>query len=425
MKQHDETARNEMNFIALMTTYSPESFALVNDVVFYDDRTRKLFLALRDQYDRSKQTDIFAAAVSTGVGATFVADAYNISNLGTDPQEWEFIVKGAYLNREQNRIFQESQKITDGLERALFQKKEIEIALELIEANRPQASNTHQKLRERMHSDIAIIRTGIPCMDRWFGGWEAGNYVLQAARPSVGKTAFGVTQAWEMAKLGTRVDYHSYEMEDDVTLRRLIARLAQIEVKRLRFPKKLKPEEFESAMNAIDESESYPLRYFPSAALGIQSLTTEIHKTDARVVFVDYLGCIPPSFKGKKIEEISDITNRLRRCAKSSGKVIIALSQMSRDQVKEQREPVLSDLRDSGELEQDADFVFFLHEPNAAQNKASGENVVTVKLIGEKVRDGEVGYREMKFDKRYAHYYDAEELNPPPPFRHEPQPLNF
>jgi replicative DNA helicase len=404
----NDHARAEFNLIFLMEQYSPESFSRMNEEVFTDSRARKFFCGMRDLVVSGETLDIFSAGWKIGMETAEIAELSG-QYIGKNYDQWEFIVKDHFLDVALAKALNAT-SAQKGLDRYMSLKAEMQRCLDVVDGG-GQTETTHERMKRSLVDSVELIPTGIPSIDNRIGGFAAGNFIILAGRPGTGKTALSTSIAWNMARYhSVSVDYHSYEMLDYEIRRRVIARISSIEVKKLRHSRKLTDEERATALACNDEIEQYPIKEHADG-ISLDALVTSIVRSDAKVIFVDYLQIVPGPKAEKKSAEVTAISNALRQAAKRSGKVIVALSQLNRESDKSATAPVLSNLRDSGAIEQDADMVFFLYDPDSIQNMKSMSHVFTVELIGAKVRDGEVGTKPITFDKAHSHFYDADSHN--------------
>jgi replicative DNA helicase len=168
----------------------------------------------------------------------------------------------------------------------------------------------------------------------------------------------------------------------------------------------LTDDEYRQCVTTSELVDEYPFHEFNSAGVNIENLCMQIRASKADIIIVDYLGCIPAPVTGNKTHLIGQVTNELRSTAKRTGKVLIALVQLNRESARQATEPDLHDLRDSGELEQDADVVCFLYDPQAAEHYQQGALDIRVELLFKKMRDGEIGRRTLSFSKPFSRFYD-------------------
>lgn len=205
------------------------------------------------------------------------------------------------------------------------------------------------------------IPTGFPFLDRLtFSGFNAGNLVILAARPSVGKTAIMLHMAKAAAASGFSACMYSLEMSNEELAQRILFSTGLIT------PRELSTGEFEwqNVEEACRQYSNNPL-YFNDKARTMDDIVANIisSSNDGRcsIAFIDYLGLIRnPDARAPLYQIIAGITSRLKRVAMECRIPIVLLCQMNRDIERENRPPMLSDLRDSGSIEQDADIVLML-----------------------------------------------------------------
>lgn len=247
--------------------------------------------------------------------------------------------------------------------------------------------------------------TGFRDLDRLTGGLQDGDMIVVAARPSVGKTAFTLNLARNaMVQGGARVGFFSLEMSVDQLVQRLVAAEAAVDSARIRTGKLLDQDwqRLGSAMATlsggcfvIDDTPNYPLPNLLATARRI------VQQHDLNLLFVDYLQLMSiPSRSGpaSRQQEISDISRGLKGLAKELRIPLIAVSQLSRSvEQRQDKHPLLSDLRESGAIEQDADLVAFLYREDYYEPDTERKNLVEVILA--KHRNGPTGTVELYFMK--------------------------
>jgi len=234
------------------------------------------------------------------------------------------------------------------------------------------------------------IPSSIETVDYACGGWQPGELYLIAARPSVGKTALALYTA---LGAGLPVAFFSIEMTKRMLIHRLLSAYTKIPSHFFRNGK-ITPDEYEKIQNAENLIKKLPL-YIEDTMKDIGKIRDEtmklIDKHDIRMAVVDYIQIAnPTSIQGNRDRDIANISDNLKSLAKEADIPILALSQLSRESERSNREPELHDLRDSGTLEQDADVVIFLHRTNTLSKRV-------VLKIG-KNRNGPVGRDSYTFD---------------------------
>jgi replicative DNA helicase len=263
--------------------------------------------------------------------------------------------------------------------------------------------------------EISGIRTGFGDLDQLTTGLQKSDLVILAARPSVGKTSFALNIAEHAAARDRKtVGVFSLEMSKEQLVLRLLSSVANIDSQRLRtgFLEELDFARIAPAMNTLSEA---PIYIDDTPNITTMELRTKARRLQAEagldMVIVDYLQLMQSSTTTRdanRVQEVSEISRGLKALARELKVPVIALSQLSRQpEMRESREPRLSDLRESGSIEQDADLVMFLwreKERGSDDADTSGE-VVKLKLA--KHRNGPTGEIDLWFKKaqtRFVNY---------------------
>lgn len=233
-------------------------------------------------------------------------------------------------------------------------------------------------------SDIRGIPTGFPRLDRATLGFQKGDLIILAARPSVGKSAYALNLALNTSKRGTHVAFFSLEMSVEQLMMRLFSYESNIPMSKIRRGD-LSPKELILLGRARQDLMKHHIYFDESNSSDINEIRSkcrqlkQMDKLD--FVIIDYLQLISVTGKGSRQEEVAAISRALKILAKELEVPIIALSQLSRMvEVREDKRPVLSDLRESGSIEQDADIVMFLYRPEGKKEK-DGEEVFETKAV--------------------------------------------
>jgi replicative DNA helicase len=259
----------------------------------------------------------------------------------------------------------------------------------------------------RGHGQLSGYSTGFEYLNKLTCGFEVGNMFVIAARPSVGKTAFMLQLADQMATInGAGVAIFSLEMTVSQLGIRLACGRAGADSHRLRtgfFEHK----DFGPLTTAIAELGKLPIVIDDTAGLSIVELRARarrLHRTHGiKIVMVDYLQLLHGDQKGSREQEVSDISQQLKAMAKELSVVVIVLAQLNRAIEKEKnRAPILSDLRESGSIEQDADLVGFLWQPKIKDMEVSedwSKKHAYTTLTVAKQRNGPTGPDRLLFKK--------------------------
>lgn len=251
---------------------------------------------------------------------------------------------------------------------------------------------------------IKGISTGYDNLDLITSGFQKGDLIVLAARPSVGKTAFALNLAWNVCESGKSVLFFALEMSNSDLVTRLLALISGVESIKFKMPKNLKPEDLKAIENAIEKRiKKCKLIINDSGSINIDDIYWQVQKRYRNnqkydLIIFDYLQLINSTMKNQNYNrqvEVSIISRRLKQLAREVETPILALSQLSRNvERREDKIPLLSDLRESGAIEQDADIVAFLHRDNYYHKKSEQHEEKTgpnTKLIIAKHRNGPIG----------------------------------
>ena len=263
--------------------------------------------------------------------------------------------------------------------------------------------------------EISGIRTGFSDLDTYTTGLQKSDLVILAARPSVGKTSFALNIAEHAAGRDRKtVAVFSLEMSKEQLVLRLLSSVANIDSQRLRngFLEELDFARIAPAMQTLSDA---PIYIDDTPNITTMELRTKARRLQAEtgldLVIVDYLQLMQASTTNRdanRVQEVSEITRGLKALARELKVPVVALSQLSRQpEMRESREPRLSDLRESGSIEQDADLVMFLwrEKERAGEDQDAAGEVVKLKLA--KHRNGPTGEIDLWFKKaqtRFVNY---------------------
>jgi replicative DNA helicase len=236
--------------------------------------------------------------------------------------------------------------------------------------------------------------------------------MVVGARPAMGKTAFAVSLAVNLAfTSGLNVVFFSLEMSKKQIMRRVVSNLAAIDSNRIKYGE-CSENELKRIYSIQEAAELENLKIFEgSHSLNDITLILSDLKLEKKidVVVIDYLQKIVPKSKGSRYEQVTEVSNGVKVIAQNMHIPVIALAQLSRDSSKIGKLPTLTDLRESGEIEQDASVVSFLHRPEyygeeLTSNGNRAENICEVLIA--KNREGSVGKYEMGVDLSLSKFFD-------------------
>jgi replicative DNA helicase len=261
--------------------------------------------------------------------------------------------------------------------------------------------------------DLTGTPSGFRDLDRLTSGFQPGNLIIVAARPSMGKSALALCMA---ANMGVRhnipVGLFTLEMSKSEVTQRLMCSEAKVESQRLRNGK-LAPDDWPRLTAACDKLAKAPIYVDDTGLLNMMEIRSKARRLKARhpnlgLIIVDYLQLLTPSQRRDsdgRVQEVSEMSRSLKILARDLDVPIVALSQLSRAvEQRTDKRPILSDLRESGSIEQDADLVAFVYRDEYYNEESDQQGLAEVILA--KHRNGPTDSIKLSFLKRYAKFSD-------------------
>jgi len=301
---------------------------------------------------------------------------------------------------------EEPQEILAQAERSILELGDMSLKSSLVDM-RTIAEKAGAIFEKRMKEgrNITGVATSFHDLDDMTSGFQPADLVVLAARPSVGKTALALSVALNVAKSGRPVAFFSLEMGAEQLFFRMLSMAAKVDHSSIRRGIVRKKDMAELTMQ-FDTLSKFPIHIDDSPILTTIDMGAKLRRLKQLgglgLVVVDYLQLmrgVGPERRENRNQEVASISRGLKALAKELDVPVLALSQLSRAPEKrgEGKEPILSDLRDSGSIEQDADVVIFLH-----RNIRDPEGQNIAKLIIAKQRNGPVGTLQLTFLNRFA-----------------------
>jgi replicative DNA helicase len=403
---------------------------LVDDTVFYREGHRRLFRAMRALIERRSVIDPVTlndelerrGELAQVGGAEYVAELVDAAPTAANLEHHTKILREksilrrlieastqtiteAYDGRSQApdlldlaeaRIFQISQQRRDqGFTRL---KEMLWPAMERIEA------------LQRSGKTITGVPTGFVDLDEMTSGFQPSELIIVAARPSMGKTALVLNVAAHAAieaKVGVAI--FSLEMSKDALVQRLLTAEAQVDSSRVR-RSALRDADFTRLARAAGILQGCPIWIDDTPAITLLEMRSKARRLKAEhdigLLVVDYLQLMrSPEYAENRVQEISDVSRSLKGLSRELKIPVIALSQLSRasEQRGGERKPILSDLRDSGAIEQDADIVIFIHRPEYYDKEDETKRGIAEILLA-KHRNGPTGDFTLRFSREFTRF---------------------
>lgn len=276
-------------------------------------------------------------------------------------------------------------------------------AQRIMAACQPRSISAVRSMRAFLKDSVALMKsrcdateflTGVPTSLEWLdemtAGWQRGDLIILAARPSVGKTALAIQCAIHAAQSGHPIFFASLEQSGAQVAERATAYVSGVSMQHILQPKRVDEYEWPRLEAAHQGLSELPILIDETGALTVEAICARARQANADkrlgLVLIDYLTQITPPRADKMADAIQVITRTLKALAKELSVPVILLSQLNRDG---DDRPILKNLRDSGAIEQDADVVVFLHRPNKDQREL-------IELIIAKQRNGPI-------DSTYLH----------------------
>ena len=399
---------------------------------FYRDAHRRIFDAMAALAERSQPIDLVTlkdelvreSALEAVGGAAYLAALVDGVPRITSVEHWSRIIKEKAVLRNLihagNRIVQscyegedEAAALLDQAEQSIFgiAEKRIRAGFASMREIVKESFRTIDQLSQS--KDVVTgLATGFVDIDEMTSGLQKGDLVIVAARPAMGKTSFCLNIAQHVSmRIGETVGLFSLEMSKEQLALRLLCADARIDAHRLRTGK-LNEKDWARLAKSYNDLSQSRLFIDDSATISPLEMRAKCRRLKAEhglaLIIVDYLQLVTSAGRSEnRQQELSAISRSMTGLAKELGCPVIALSQLSRaPEARTDRRPQLSDLRESGAIEQDADIVMFIYREE--EYKPSDENRGIAEIIIGKQRNGPTGSRKLAFIKEFTRFENLE-----------------
>lgn len=413
---------------------------------FYDPKHQYIFGAIKELFGSSKPIDILTVTdrlqkngeLEAAGGAAYISQLTNRIASTAHVEYHARVISEKYIKRELIRMsaevmkdaFDDTNDVFDVLNKAegdLFKIAENNMGKSVDVMQNVVREAIEEIEKASQNSDgISGIPTGFFALDKLTAGWQRSDMIVIAARPAMGKTAFVLSMARNTAvDFNMGVAIFSLEMSSVQLVKRLIASETRLPAEKLR-KGDLRDDEFQQLHSRITKLSTAPIYIDDTPGISVFDLRAKCRRLkmqyDIQVVIIDYLQLMTAGGskgQGNREQEISTISRSIKEIAKELNIPIIALSQLSRsvEQRGGDKKPVLSDLRESGAIEQDADIVSFIYRPEYygfLQDEEGNSNAGVGEIIVAKHRNGGLDSIRLRFIKEFARFDNLEGFSEDP-----------
>lgn len=313
-------------------------------------------------------------------------------------------------DREIEQVLDEAQQAVFAISNASTMRNFTAIKEELTEAW------TRLENLQKHEGAMRGVPTGFPALDTMLSGLQKSDLIILAARPSIGKTTLALDIARQSAiRHKTPVGFFSLEMSSQQLVDRMLAAQAGVNSWRLRTGKISKDDEYERLQAGIAELSDAPIYIDDKSSNTVLAMRSTARRMKMEkglgLIVIDYLQLIIPTTTGANVstvQQVTEISRALKGMARELDVPVLALSQLSRAVEQRGGRPRLSDLRDSGSIEQDADVVMFIHREDMVGNRTGSERNNVAEILIEKHRNGPVGKVDLLFDEEKTSFMTVE-----------------
>jgi len=418
---------------------SPESIHEVSDIIrphtYYAEKHSIIYETMLELHAKASPIDLISVSQKLKEkeqlerigGATYITELVNSVPTSTNIQHYADLVFKKHMLRKliasgeyiESIGYEEDRELDDVLDDA---------SKKIFEATNTSGSQKYVHLAEelgkawdrldRLHKDKGVLRgvpTGFKDLDKKLSGLQNSDLIILAARPSVGKTSLALNIACNAAirhNIGTAI--FSLEMSSAQLVDRMLSAESKVDAWKLRTGGLKLEEEFAKIRDTLDPLSKAPIYIDDQASNNILRMRSVARRIKMEkglgLIIVDYLQLMAPTAtknSDNMVQQVTEISRSLKQLAKELDVPVLALSQLSRAVEARGGKPRLSDLRDSGSIEQDADVVIFIHREDKGKDESERTNIAEIMI--EKHRNGPTGTVKMYFDGDKTTFLDIDE----------------
>lgn len=353
-------------------------FKYVPTRMLFSKRARKVYEIIQDLC-KTEDVDLIGtkqftdkirmiASLEGGDLDYYVMDLYEKSSAISAINYWMKKVQKTYFSQRYKEASTEEEFL-----QIVEERQNLSMETDMVKASYKAEEDIEDYEREKG----TAVFTPYPSINDAVGSLQGGDMIVLGATPGSGKTAMLLNMAVGMAKEGKKVDVFSLEMPMKQLRRRMICSLAEIDSSKFRKFELSEEEKNRYNQYATTEFDKLPIKIFKQQSVTVEYIKTIEMKSDSDIVFIDYLGLIDSYGNKASYEKFSEISRNIKLLAMQSNKPIVCLHQLNREiQNRDDKLPKISDLRDSGKIEQDADMIWFVHRPFCYDQTKSPEDML-------------------------------------------------
>ncbi|HEY4505539.1 MAG TPA: replicative DNA helicase, partial [Candidatus Paceibacterota bacterium] len=407
----------------------PEALFDITDQItpdsFYSEKHRIIYETMMELHTKRSPIDLLT--VSTRLkekgwldqigGNTYLTEIVNVVPSSANIEHYAGIVQKKYMMRRlieaSDHISQigydenkELEEMLDHAEKKLFDVTNFNTSHKFVPL-KDELTEAWERL-DKIHTDgqgMRGIPTGFPDLDFKLAGFQKSDLIILAARPSMGKTALALDIARIVAvNHNVPVGIFSLEMSSQQLVDRMLAAQSNVDAWKMRTGKLSRQDDFESIREGLDRLSKAPIYIDDQPGNNILKMRSVARRLKSEkglgLIIVDYLQLMVPTQtkSDNMVQQVTEISHSLKNLARELDVPVIALSQLSRAIEQRGGRPRLSDLRDSGSIEQDADVVMFIHREDKYKEESEKTNIAEILI--EKHRNGETGRVELFFNEK-------------------------
>lgn len=386
---------------------------------FHGSSNQSLFGALQRLDGKGEPIDVVTVMTELGNdlynigGRKYISDLMNsVASLEPFKTYEKYILESWKIRKAQEIQSKEIHDLND-LSYLMNEFSELELENADDDYDHKEAIQELYQNIDEQETGLSGIDTGFKDLNRMLDGFQGGDLIISAARPSMGKTAKMLNHAIKHCENGGLTVIFSLEMDHESLNKRMLATIGRIDGHKMKNPKHyFDSSDWDRYSKAIGILGEFNLYIYDKSGQTVQEIRAKINKLKRKypdtpmLILIDYLQLIRSNGRSEsKNIEVGEITRSLKELARDTESPVYLLSQLSRGvESRQDKRPMMSDIRDSGSIEQDADVIEFLYRDDYYNHDSQNKNIIEVIIA--KQRNGAVGTVELQYQKEYNLFSD-------------------